>query len=339
MDIKASVPIKDYTTMHIGGPARFMTEVHTPDEVASICNKAREQRIATFILGGGSNVIAEDSGFDGIVIRNCIPGFEIVSDDPMYSRLRIGAGKSWDEVVRLTVEMNLTGIEALSGIPGTAGAAPVQNIGAYGQEIAETLECVEAYDIQEGQFVILSNFDCDFSYRNSIFRSSESGRYVITAIILKLYKSTPQPPYYKSVQEYLDKYGVMDVTSQTIRDIVLEIRTEKLPDPKLKPNAGSFFKNAIVEAWQLNDIKNEYPDVPNFEMLDDTFKIPSGWLIEKAGMKGELLHGMRVHDKNALVLINEAGCDYYNMSLAREEIISAVRDKFRIILEQEPLEM
>jgi UDP-N-acetylmuramate dehydrogenase len=339
MDIRSNVILKDYTTMHLGGAARFMTDVHTPDEVAQICKRANEQRIDMFILGGGSNVIVNDAGFDGIVIHNIIPGFEMIAEDDKTCTFRIGAGKNWDDVVKKTVEMNLTGIEALSGIPGTAGAAPVQNIGAYGQEIRETLQTVEAYDIRNGQFVELTNDDCNFSYRNSIFRSSEFKRYVITSITLRLFKSPPQPPFYKTVQDYLDTRKITEVTPQVIRDAVLSIRKDKLPDPKIKPNAGSFFKNAIVEAWQLNDIKKEFPDVPNYEMLDETYKIPTGWLIEQAGLKGSLISGMRVHDKNALVLINEEGNSYYNLSLARDEIIQTVFDRFNITIEQEPIEM
>ena len=339
MDIHTNIPLKNYTTMRLGGNARFMTEVHTADDVAVVCNNAHTQNLPIFILGGGSNVIVRDEGFQGIIIRNRIPGFEVIADDSMGTTLKIGAGENWDEVVKRTVDMNLSGIEAMSTIPGTAGAAPVQNVGAYGQEIAETLVSIEAYDIQTNQFVLLSNADCGFSYRHSIFRGTESGRYVITSITLKLYKAAPQPPFYKAIQDYFESHGITIFTPQAIRDAVTVIRSDKLPDPALTPNTGSFFKNAIIEDWQLNDLRKEYPDIPTYDMSDGRFKVPTGWLIEQTGLKGKTIHGMHIHDKNALVLINESAKSYSDLAAARDEIIGAVRDQFHIMIEQEPLEI
>lgn len=339
MDIHTNIPLKNYLTMRLGGPARFMTEIHDTGDVASICKNAREKNIPIFILGGGSNVLAHDEGYGGLVIRNRIAGFEVISDDPASTTIKIGAGENWDDVVRRTVEMGLSGIEALSAIPGTAGAAPVQNIGAYGQEIVETLVSLEAYDMQTDQHIVLQNADCNFSYRNSIFRSTSIGRYVITSITLRLSKDAPKPPFYKAVQEYFDTNGITFFTPQAIRDAVIKIRKEKLPDPKERPNTGSFFKNAIIEDWQLADLKTTYPDIPTYDLPDGRFKVPTGWLIEQAGFKGQLLHGMRVHDKNALVLINESAAGYDDLAAARDEIIGKIRDTFRITIEQEPLEM
>jgi UDP-N-acetylmuramate dehydrogenase len=235
--------------------------------------------------------------------------------------------------------MNLSGIEAMSAIPGTAGAAPVQNVGAYGQEIADTLLSLEAYDSQTDTFVVLQNNDCGFSYRHSIFRGDQAGRYVITAITIRLYKAAPQPPFYAALQSYFDTHGTTLFTPQVIRDAVIDIRANKLPDPKQLPNTGSFFKNAIIEDWQLSDLKAAYPDMPTYDMPDGRFKVPTGWLIEQVGLKGQTLHGMRVHDKNALVLINESATSYSDLASARDEIIGAVRDQFHIMIEQEPLEI
>lgn len=339
MDIHTNIPLKNYTTMRLGGNARFMTDVHTPEEAAEVCRNALKQNLAILILGGGSNLIVSDKGFSGIVVRNRIPGFEIVSDDASHTIIKIGAGENWDSVVKRTVDMNLSGIEALSAIPGTSGAAPVQNIGAYGQEIAETLVSLDAYDIETDAFVTLQNGDCGFSYRHSIFRGEASGRYVIVAITLQLYKAAPQPPFYKAVQDYLDQHNITLYTPQVIRDTVIAIRTDKLPDPSVYPNTGSFFKNAIIEDWQLKDLRTAYPDMPVYDMPDGRFKVPTGWLIEQTGLKGKVLHGIKVHDKNTLVLINESAKNYADLASAREEIIGAVRDKFRIQIEQEPLEI
>jgi UDP-N-acetylmuramate dehydrogenase len=339
MDIHTNIPLKNYTTMRLGGNARFMTEVHTAEDVAIVCKNANTQNLPIFILGGGSNVIVRDEGFEGIVIRNRIPGFEVIADDSMGTTIKVGAGENWDEVVKRTVDLNLSGIEALSAIPGTAGAAPVQNIGAYGQEIADTLVSLEAYDIQDDKFVLLSSVDCGFSYRHSIFRGDSTGRYVITSITLKLYKAAPQPPFYKAIQDYFEEHGITIYTPGAIRDAVTIIRTDKLPDPAITPNTGSFFKNAIIEDWQLNDLRKEYPDIPTYDMSDGHYKVPTGWLIEQTGLKGKTIHGMHIHDKNALVLINESAKRYADLAAARDEIIGAVRDQFHIMIEQEPLEI
>lgn len=339
MDIHTNIPLKNYTTMKLGGNARFMTDVHNVNEVVEVCRNARHQQLPIFILGGGSNIIVHDEGFNGIVIRNRIMGFEVLKDENGRVALKIGAGENWDEVVKRTVEMNLSGIEAMSAIPGTAGAAPVQNVGAYGQEVAETLVSLEAYDIESDRLVELQNADCGFSYRHSIFRGEAAGRYVIVSITLELYRTPPQPPFYRALQEYFDANNITIFTPQIVRDAVIAIRTDKLPDPTILPNSGSFFKNAIVEDWQLADLHREYPDMPSFDMPDGRFKVPTGWLIEQTGLKGQTLHGMRVHDKNALVLINESATSYSDLAAARQEIMGAVRDKFRIAIEQEPLEI
>lgn len=339
MNIHTNIPLKNYTTMRLGGNARFMTDVQSATEVAEIYHNAAAQNLPIFVLGGGSNVIVHDEGYSGIVIRNRIMGFEIVDDQPDHVTIKIGAGEPWDDVVKRTVDMNLTGIEAMSAIPGTAGAAPVQNVGAYGQEIADTLLSLEAYDSHTDSFVTLESSDCHFSYRDSIFRSTAISRYVITAVTIKLYRRSPEPPFYGALEQYFADHAITLFTAQTVRDAVIAIRADKLPDPSLLPNTGSFFKNAIIEAWQLTDIKNEYPDVPTYDMPDGRLKLPTGWLIEQAGFKGKTLHGMHVHDKNALVLINESASSYADLAAARDEIIGAVRDKFRVAIVQEPLEI
>ena len=339
MDIHTDIPLKNYTTMRLGGNARFMTDVHSAADVQAVCTRAREQHLDIFILGEGSNTIVPDEGFDGIVVRNRIVGFTTINETPSEVTLKIGAGEHWDDIVKRCVDMHLSGIECLSAIPGTTGAAPVQNIGAYGQEISETLVSVDAYDIEEARMIELSAEDCQFAYRHSIFRGVSKGRYVITAITLRLYRNAPQPPFYQAVQDYLDAKSITLYTPAVLRGAVMAIRADKLPDPAQRPNTGSFFKNAIVEGWQLTDLRAQYPDIPTYDMPGGNYKIPSGWLIEQAGFKGELLHGMRVHDKNSLVLINESASSYADLAAARDEIIGKIRDTFRIIIEQEPLEM
>ncbi len=339
MEIHTNIPLKNYTTMKLGGNARFMTEIHTSEELALVCKNARAKSIPILVLGGGSNTIVKDEGFDGIVLHIRIPGFEIIADDASSTTIKLGAGEIWDKVVEKVVGMNLSGVEAMSSIPGTVGAAPVQNVGAYGQEIAETLLSVEAYDTQESNFVNLQNTDCKFRYRDSIFKSEAKNRYIITSVTLRLSKNAPQPPFYDSLQRYLDEHNITIYTVDIIRNAVQEIRKNKLPDPNILPNTGSFFKNPMIDKWQLDNLMKQYPDIPNYEMGDGQFKIPAGWLIESAGLKNCLLHGMRVYDNNALVLINESAECYADLAAARQEIGTKVYDTFQISIEQEPIEI
>ncbi|MFZ1301181.1 MAG: UDP-N-acetylmuramate dehydrogenase [Candidatus Microsaccharimonas sp.] len=339
MDIHTNTPLKNLTTMKLGGPSRFFAEAHSPQELQAVYQNAKIKQIPIFVLGGGSNVIAQDSGYQGLILRMRIPGFEVIKDDIYSTVIKIGAGEVWDSVVKRTVDMHLTGIEAMSAVPGSAGAAPVQNIGAYGQEISETLVSLEAYDSIEDTFVTLTNEECGFGYRHSIFRGAEQGRYIISSITLELSKNPPAAPFYDSLQAYFDEHSISIFTNQVVRDAVIAIRADKLPDPAVKPSAGSFFKNAIVEEWQLDELKKTYPEIKAYEMGNGTFKIYTGWLIEQCGFKGQLLHGIRVNEKNCLVLINESATSYNDLAEAREEIIGKVRDTFRIQIEQEPLEI
>ena len=339
MDFHPNILLKDFTTMRLGGPAAFMAEARTPEEVAEIYRQAKSQSLPVFVLGGGSNVVANDDGYNGIVLRMCIPGFEVIANDLNTTTIKIGAGESWDETVKRIVDMRLSGVSALSAIPGTTGAAPVQNIGAYGQEIADTLQSLDAYDSKTDSFVTLQNAECEFAYRDSIFRGLETGRYVITSITLKLSKNNPQPPFYNALQQYFDEHNIQSFTQETVRNAVSDIRKNKLPDPKILPNTGSFFKNVIVDKWKVDELRTTYPDMPAYEMSDGTYKLSTGWLIEQTGLKGTTLHGMRVHDKNSLVLINESATSYHDLVLAREEIIGKVRDKFAVQIVQEPLEI
>ena len=339
MDVMTNISLKQYTTMKLGGEARYMATADSASDVVSLYRNARKENLPIFVLGGGSNVITHDEVFEGIVLLNKIKGFEIISETDETTDVKIGAGEVWDEVVEKAIGLGLQGVEAMSGIPGTAGAAPVQNVGAYGQEIADTLISLEAYDSKTDTIVTISANECDFSYRNSIFRDKEKGRYCILNITLQLNKAEPKPPYYASLQKYIDENDIREVNLSVIRVAVLNIRSEKLPDPAELPSAGSFFKNALVEKWKLEELQKEYSDIPNYAMSDGRYKIPTGWLIDKAGLRGYRSHGMRVYEKNALVLVNDSATGYDDLAAIREEIVQIIFDKFGIKIEQEPLEL
>lgn len=198
----------------MGGTTRFMADVTTVDELSQVITNAKTKGIPFFILGSGSNVIARDDEYTGLIIRVRIPGFEIISEDYTTVTIKLGAGEIWDEVVAQTVDKGLIGIEAMSDIPSYCGAAPVQNIGAYGQEIADTLVSLEAYDTTANQVVTLTNEECKFTYRDSIFRTEAQGRYIITSITLQLYKAAPEPPFYKGVQDYFDEHNITIYTAK-----------------------------------------------------------------------------------------------------------------------------
>ncbi|MEO8691846.1 MAG: UDP-N-acetylmuramate dehydrogenase, partial [Candidatus Saccharimonas sp.] len=276
VEIHTDISLKNYTTMKIGGNARFMANLTSPADIPELVERCKAQNLPIHVLGSGSNTIVRDAGFAGLILRNRISGYEVIAETNSDATIKIGAGEIWDEVVKKTVDMNLSGIECLSSIPGTAGAAPVQNIGAYGQDLSEVFVSLEAYDTNNSNFAMLTNEECKFGYRSSIFRTTDINRYIITSITLRLYKASPKPPFYDSLQTYLDDKNITAYTAQTIRDAVAAIRYEKLPDPERLPNSGSFFKNAVVEEWQLNDLRQTYSDAPAYEMGDGKFKIPTG---------------------------------------------------------------
>ncbi len=335
MDIRKNVSLKDYSTMRLGGEAKALVTIRSKPELTDAIRYAEDNHLPWLLLGGGSNVIFS-AGFDGLVIVNAIPGLDIATEDETSTTIRIGAGEIWDKVVAYTVDSNLHGIESLSAIPGTAGATPVQNVGAYGAQISDTLVELEAYNTLTHQFVTLSKDDCGFAYRMSIFKSPTDRHYIITSITLKLTKTNPEPPFYDSLQRYLDEHQITDYTPHTIREAVRAIRAVKLPDPSIIANTGSFFKNPVIHKSQADTLLASFPNAPHWPMPGDQVKFAAGWLIEQAGLKGYEAHGMATYEHHALVLVNKSAKSYDDLAAFQKEIVSKVHDKFGISLEQEP---
>lgn len=321
--------------MRLGGAAHAFVKVTTKDELVEAIDWAETHQLPILVLGGGSNVIFSD-GYEGLVILNQLKGFEVLHADAASATLHIAAGENWDETVARTTEMGLTGIEALSAIPGTAGATPVQNVGAYGQEIATTLVELEAYDLQTHTFVTIPKANCGFSYRNSKFKATKNRRYIITSITLTLQKANPEPPFYESLQRYLEEHHITTFTPQSIREAVIAVRARRLPDPSIVANTGSFFKNPIISREEFTPIYAEHPDIAHWDMPDEKVKLAAGWLIEHAGLKGYTNHGMRFFEGNALVFVNESATSYDDLAAFRQEVINKVQQVFGITLEQEP---
>ncbi len=336
MKIRENVPISELTTMRLGGAARYVIEVESEDEVAKAWAFAAEKELPVYVLGCGSNIIGRDGGFNGVILVNKIMGMGIaVPEANGMIDLYANSGELLDDFVTYGTQMGFSGMEALSAIPGTVGAAPVQNVGAYGQDIAQTLVSVRAYDNSLKKIVELPASDLDLSYRHSIFNSGDgAGRYFITKITVRLTRKELKPPFYTSLQKYIEDNQITDFSPESIRKAVRAVREAKLPDPVEIASAGSFFKNVYLKApEEIADAEKR--GIPVW----DGGKIPSGWLIEHAGLKGQVFHGMRVSDKASLVLINEDAKNYADLAAARKEIIAIVREKFGFTLEQEPMEL
>ena len=330
--------ISGLTTMRLGGAARFVLEVESKDDVVEAFRFAEERGLPVWMMGGGANTLGHDEGFPGVVILNRLRGIEIVREENGEMVLRGMGGEIWDDFVKFACERGYSGIEAMSMIPGTLGAAPVQNIGAYGQDIAQVIESVEAFDTQTGEFVTLGKDEMNMSYRHTRFNTGEdAGRFFIVAVTVKLKEGELEPPFYNSLQKYIDEHGETDFSPKNIRKMVSEIRSEKLPDPEKVASAGSFFKNVYVDKAGADAA--EAQGIPLWRNEDGSGKINSGWLVEACGLKGKAMRGIRVSDKAALVLINESAKSYADLAAAREEIVGAVAEKFGLVLEQEPVEM
>ena len=339
MIIKENIPLSTLTTMRLGGNARYVLEVEELKDIPEAFNFAKEKNLPIWILGGGANTIATDDGFPGAIIINKIRGIEVISETSDEVVVRAFGGEVWDDFVAWTCERNYSGVEAMSKIPGSVGAAPVQNIGAYGQEVSQTIESVEAYDTKTGELVIIGREDMKMSYRSTIFNTGkDAGRYFIVAVTFILENEEyMEQPFYNSLQKYLDEHHITDYSPKSIRSAVSAIRADKLPDPETTPSAGSFFKNIY-----LSDEKAKAAEEKGIKIWtkpDGRKMINSGYLIEAAGLKGKVLHGIRVSDKAALVLINESANAYSDLANAKKEIIDTVRDKFGFTLEQEPVEI
>jgi len=337
MNILENISLSAYSTMGLGGTAAYVTEVHTSAEVVEALKWARERSLPVLMIGGGSNIVWSDDGFDGLLLIDKILGYE-ADERGEDVILKLGSGEPWDSVVERSVSAGLTGIESLSLVPGSTGATPIQNVGAYGQEIAQTLVSVEAYDTQAGDFVTLAAAECGFSYRNSRFKTGpDRGRFFITSITLKLRKGNPEPPFYGVLQAYLEEHNITEYTPAVIRKAVIAIRSSKLPDPAVIRNTGSFFANPIVDEEQFLNVNDKFPDVPNW-VTANGIKLSAAWLIAEAGFKDyhDTATGMATWPKQPLVLINEKAKSTADLLAFKQKIVEAVQAKFGITLEQEP---
>jgi UDP-N-acetylmuramate dehydrogenase len=334
MNIIENYPLLKLNTFGVDVKAKYFVSINTINELIEVTKTNVFKDLQLLILGGGSNILFTKD-FDGLVILNNIKGKEIIDQNQQSVFLKIGAGENWHELVMHCVDNGWGGIENLSLIPGNTGTAPMQNIGAYGVEIKETFVELEALEISSGKIVKFNNSDCEFGYRESVFKNKMKNRYIILDITLELKKNPVLNVNYGDIKAVLENQNIMNPSLKDLSNAIISIRQSKLPDPKKIGNSGSFFKNPIVSLNQLEFIKKKYPNVVSYKIKEDKFKIAAGWMIERAGWKGKKFNNYGVHEKQALVLVNYGlanGMEIFDLS---EKIILDIKEKFGIILERE----
>ena len=337
MIIEENIQAKNLSTFKVGGTIRYFCGVSDLKDLEEAIAFAERKKVPVVVIGIGSNTLWKDTDHEILVIKFVSKEIKKESEDEDSVVLSVDAGLDWDNLVEYAVKEKYYGIESMSGIPGTVGASPVQNIGAYGREIKDVLVSVKVYDLNEKKVKILSNSDCGFSYRNSIFKGKGKGKFIILSITIKLFKKPQIGKLYESLQKFLNDKKIINPSLSDIRSAVLEIRSSKLPDFSKMPNCGSFFENPIVDINFAEDLKKKYPDLKTFKTENEKqVKIPAGWLIEKAGFKGKEIGKISVYGNNALVLINNGGADFNDLESAKNQITDKIKEMFGLELEMEP---
>jgi len=336
MHIEENVPLAPLTTIGIGGPARFFFRAANVDEIREALAWARERDHAVFVLGGGSNLLISDAGFDGLVVHIDLRGIVVESDE----MIKVAAGESWDAFVAYAVERELAGIECLSGIPGLTGATPIQNVGAYGQEVSETITRVEVLDRASERVVWLTNAECRFGYRSSLFKNIERDRYIVLSVTFRLRRGGTATVKYPELQKYIDRNGITLDDLRGVRGAVIAIRKRKgmvldRNDPDTRSD-GSFFMNPVIAAAHYEDFAGRAPDAPHFPSPDGV-KLSAAWLIEHAGFHKGFAHGnVGLSTKHTLAVVNRGGGTAAEVMELVRMIQDRVREQFGVELHPEP---
>ncbi|MEJ6776093.1 MAG: UDP-N-acetylmuramate dehydrogenase [Crocinitomicaceae bacterium] len=330
--ILTNINLKEHNTFGISvNSARFATFTSV-DDLTQILAKRDSSKL--LVLGGGSNILFTQD-FDGLVLKNEIKGFEIIHQDNDLVQVKVGAGEVWHDFVLKCIDLRFAGVENLSLIPGSVGASPMQNIGAYGVEIKDVFIELQAYHIGSGKIRIFSNEECQFGYRESVFKREFKDQYIITSVTYELNMSGRINSSYGAIQQEIEKNGINHPTIKDISDAVIKIRSSKLPNPKEIGNAGSFFKNPIVDKEVLSNIQASFEKVPNYPAADGKVKLAAGWLIEQAGWKGKTIGNHGVHKNQALVLVNYSDALGNEILALSTQIIDDITEKFGVTLERE----
>lgn len=331
--IQHNVSLQPYNTFGIDVNARAFARFSSLEELKAILDE-NAGKLPLFILGGGSNVLLTQP-LEALVLKNELYGFEHLRETEATIDVKSGAGEEWHGFVRYCVDRGWGGVENLSLIPGSVGASPMQNIGAYGVEIKDCFVSLEAWHIERQELHTFSAEDCAFGYRESVFKRALKGQYVIVSVTYRLQKHPQFNTGYGAIQSELDAMGVRELSVGVISQAVMNIRSSKLPNPKELGNAGSFFKNPVVETAVLESIRENYPEVPHYPQADGTEKLAAGWLIEQAGWKGKRVGNCGVHAKQALVLVNYGGATGSEIYALSQSVLDAVQEQFGVLLERE----
>ncbi|MDQ9022336.1 UDP-N-acetylmuramate dehydrogenase [Acinetobacter sichuanensis] len=331
MNIQKNVSLKEFNTLRLDALASNYVKVQSKQALIEALAYAQTQHLNVLILSGGSNMLLPQN-IHALVMHMEIQGIEFLSEDDHTQTLKVGAGQVWHDFVLWTTTQKLYGLQNLALIPGLVGAAPVQNIGAYGVEVGEFIEYVEVYDRQQQQFKLIAAEDCDFSYRHSIFKD-DPNRYIIVSVIFKLLKQADLKINYGDLKAAMQD----DISAENLQKQVIHIRQSKLPDPKEFPNVGSFFKNPIVTQADLQQICVEFPNIPHYPQTNEKVKIAAGWLIDQTGWKGRKLHQVGMFEKQALVLVNYANATLIDVQATYRAVQQDVYNKFNVLLEPEPV--
>ena len=334
MPLQQRVSLKPFNTFGVPAEARWFLHSDSVEEIIAMLADAKLRRQLRLLLGGGSNILFVED-WPGLVIQYERRGIDIVGEDDSHVFIRAAAGEPWHDFVRATIDMGYAGLENLSLIPGTVGAAPVQNIGAYGVELAQRFHSLERVDLDSGERVVMSRDDCEFGYRDSWFKHQRPGRFLIASVTVALPKRPRWSLGYGDLAREVTARGG-EVSAALISDVVCDIRRRKLPDPARIGNAGSFFKNPVVDAATAEGLQEKFPDLPCYPAPNGFFKLPAAWLIEQCGWKGHQRGDAAVSDDHALVLVNYGNATGAELwSLARA-IINDVAGTFGVTLEPEP---
>ena len=337
MKITENVDLSTLSYMKIGGSGKYLIELEKEDELEKIVEMKDKDKLPVIVLGEGSNTVISDDFHNKIFMKICIDDIIKTYEDKTGVNITVGAGVVWDDLVEWTVKNKFSGLELLSGIPGSVGSAPVQNIGAYGTDVSNTITHLNVFDLETEDFYEISNEDCQFTYRDSILKQN-IGRFIVVSVSFRLSREKPSLPTYKDLALYFLKEKNKTPTIREIRKAVLEVRGNKIPDPKTDPNCGSFFKNPIITSTRAAELLEHFPDMPQFPVSENRneMKLSGGWLIEKSGFKGKEFDNVRVSKNNALILITNGKATLKELEMARDNIITGVEKNFSIRLEVEP---
>lgn len=334
MEIRKNYSLKNLNTFGIDAEAGLFADIKTVDQLRLLLEDANYRELPKFILGGGSNVLIKGD-FDGLVIKISITGIEIVEEDAYSVLIKAGAGELWHNLVLFSVERNLGGIENLSLIPGTVGAAPMQNIGAYGQEIADTFAGLEGLYVEDAGKGNFNKEDCKFGYRDSIFKNELKNKFIITSVTLRLLKNPSLKLDYGNIRSEVEKLGKDKISTADVSRVICRIRQSKLPDPEQIGNAGSFFKNPEIPAAKFEKLQGDFPGIVGYPLANGNVKLAAGWLIENCGWKGKRIGNTGTHENQALVIVNYGGATGDEIIKLAEKIKASVFGKFSVKLEEE----